>query len=306
MVPPDRERLLSIACGRAIEEGHKARAKRSGATRRMKRSESNPDVGAVILDSDYNVLATSHRHEVGSLHAEVGALSKVAPSDRSLIHTLVTTLEPCSFRSRGPSFPCANMIVRAKVAHVVLGSLDPAIGVRGYGAQILQDHGVRFSTFPEEYWTDVKRLNEPYIGFRRAELEKIREDPFSRKNLDVVVRDLDRIIDVPSVGTSPSPCSNAFLKNPGFDRLARRVVTEYDASAGLEFRKFFALRCRLEETIERVLNRVIPSFRLTVREALLTHLIVPPGDDEGEELYHALGGWVFDKWGRKGRKKSRR
>lgn len=301
-----REFRLGRACGLAIEEGLKAQAKRIKSNRLADRSPENPDVGAVILDREYRVLAKAHRHEFPGLHAEVSALRKVPFYLRSRVDAVVTTLEPCSFRTGNRTFPCANAIIRSGARHVVFGSLDPAIGVRGYGAQVLQDHHIRFSTFPESHLTLLRDLNEPYIKYRTEELERIQKAPFLKANMDILFRDLDRIIEVPSISNSPDRCRKILVSDREFTASARDMVRHYDPDTRVEFRKLFALRCRSESFVDRVLSRQVPGAQSTLRECLLTHLMIMPGDRETDELNTAIGGWVYERWRPRKRKSRQR
>src|SRR5690554_652432 len=62
----------------------------------------NPQVGAVILSPAGEILADGWHHGAGTPHAEVDALSKLAPGEARGA-TAVVTLEPCNHTGRtGP------------------------------------------------------------------------------------------------------------------------------------------------------------------------------------------------------------
>ena len=96
----------------------------------------NPWVGAVIQPGDH-VGATA---APGGPHAEVAAL--VAAGDAARGATLFTTLEPCTAfpGKRTPS--CAEAIVDAGIARVVVGLTDPDERVAGQGIAALRAAGV--------------------------------------------------------------------------------------------------------------------------------------------------------------------
>ncbi len=105
----------------------------------------NPPVGAVVL-------ATSNRTYVGATetpapagggrHAEIVALDAArAAGDDPAGGTLFTTLEPCSHAGRTP--PCADAIVDAKLARVVIGMIDPDPQVSGAGVASLRLAGIK-------------------------------------------------------------------------------------------------------------------------------------------------------------------
>lgn len=103
------------------------------------RTEPNPLVGAVLVDSSGNVLAEGFHETAGSPHAEVVALRKfeTVPEDA----VLFVTLEPCSHFGKTP--PCTELILKKKVGRVVVGCEDPNPLVSGKGINMLREQGVR-------------------------------------------------------------------------------------------------------------------------------------------------------------------
>ncbi len=99
---------------------------------------ANPQVGAVILSPDGTVLAEGWHHGAGTPHAEVDALSKLAPGDARGA-TAVVTLEPCNHTGR--TGPCAVALIEAGVARVVYALDDPG-AESGGGADRLRAAGV--------------------------------------------------------------------------------------------------------------------------------------------------------------------
>ena len=86
--------------------------------------EPNPAVGAVIIKGDQIVGKGWHK-AFGAAHAEVNALADcktlgVDPAGG----TMYVTLEPCSHE--GKTAPCAEAIIEAKLAKVVVGMVDPS------------------------------------------------------------------------------------------------------------------------------------------------------------------------------------
>ena len=98
----------------------------------------NPQVGAVILDADLNVVAEGWHEGAGTPHAEVMALSKLSlPLPAG--YTAVVTLEPCNHT--GHTGPCAQALIAAGISRVVFASSDPGVE-SGSGAATLRDAGV--------------------------------------------------------------------------------------------------------------------------------------------------------------------
>ena len=100
--------------------------------------EPNPCVGAVLTTPDRRPIAEGWHERFGGPHAEVHALR--AAGDRARGATLFVTLEPCSHHGRTP--PCADAVIAAGVARVVIGTEDPAPHVAGGGIAKLRAAGI--------------------------------------------------------------------------------------------------------------------------------------------------------------------
>ena len=108
------------------------------ALQEAKTAGDDVPVGAVIVDSNGNVLATGHnrREEISdpTSHAEIEAIRSACAKleDWRLENvTLVVTLEPCVM--------CAGAIVAARIPRVVFGAWDERIGAAGSAYDILRD-----------------------------------------------------------------------------------------------------------------------------------------------------------------------
>lgn len=87
----------------------------------------NPIVGCVIVDRHGSVIAEGAHRGPGCKHAERDALDKLDGAAHGA--TMYVTLEPCTHTGRTP--PCVLAVIAAKVARVVIGSLDPVPGHGG-------------------------------------------------------------------------------------------------------------------------------------------------------------------------------
>jgi diaminohydroxyphosphoribosylaminopyrimidine deaminase/5-amino-6-(5-phosphoribosylamino)uracil reductase len=96
----------------------------------------NPVVGAVVV-ADGEVVGEGWHERKSGPHAEVVALD--AAGDRAHGATLYVTMEPCTHHGSTP--PCTEAVLRAGVARVVAGSLDPNPEARG-GLDVLAAAGV--------------------------------------------------------------------------------------------------------------------------------------------------------------------
>ncbi|KAB1086015.1 bifunctional diaminohydroxyphosphoribosylaminopyrimidine deaminase/5-amino-6-(5-phosphoribosylamino)uracil reductase RibD [Neorhizobium galegae] len=102
---------------------------------------TNPSVGCVIV-KDGEVVGSAVTAPGGRPHAETQALDIAGEKARGA--TVYVTLEPCSHYGRTP--PCANALVEAGVARVVISLTDPDPRVSGRGIAILRDAGIIVET----------------------------------------------------------------------------------------------------------------------------------------------------------------
>lgn len=101
----------------------------------------NPRVGCVLLDADGETLAIGAHEGAGQPHAEIEALVRAGSRARGA--TAVVTLEPCNHTGR--TGPCAQALLEAGVARVVIAAPDPNPEATG-GAQTLGAAGVDVET----------------------------------------------------------------------------------------------------------------------------------------------------------------
>lgn len=100
----------------------------------------NPMVGAVIVKDD-KIIGEGYHHKCGEAHAEVDAFNNATESVEGA--TMYVTLEPCSHTGKTP--PCADRIIKEKIARVVVGATDPNPLVSGRGIKKMQDAGIAVS-----------------------------------------------------------------------------------------------------------------------------------------------------------------
>lgn len=110
------------------------------AARGVGRTNPNPLVGAVIV-RDGRVIGQGWHACYGQEHAERAALADCARNGEDPRGaTVYVTLEPCSHQGKQP--PCADALIEAGVAHVVIGSRDPNPLVSGRGVARLEAAGI--------------------------------------------------------------------------------------------------------------------------------------------------------------------
>lgn len=137
------------------------------------RVRPNPRVGAILLDSNNQVVGRGYHPEVGQPHAEVFAIREALENRANLEQCrLFVSLEPCSHEGRTPA--CCDLILKHKIPEVWVASKDPNPKVNGL--ELLQKNGVdvRYKPVKEAvelnkgFW--VNQLHKrPYIQLKMAE-----------------------------------------------------------------------------------------------------------------------------------------
>ncbi|CAA0093038.1 Riboflavin biosynthesis protein RibD [Halioglobus japonicus] len=96
----------------------------------------NPHVGCVLV-RDGHIIGEGFTRPAGGNHAEVEALHAAGDAKGA---TAYVTLEPCSHQ--GKTGPCADALVQAGVARVVVAMSDPNPLVSGQGLETLRAAGI--------------------------------------------------------------------------------------------------------------------------------------------------------------------
>jgi diaminohydroxyphosphoribosylaminopyrimidine deaminase / 5-amino-6-(5-phosphoribosylamino)uracil reductase len=125
----------------------------------------NPQVGCVLVNDAGEVVAEGWHRGVGTAHAEVDALSKVADATGL---TAVVTLEPCNHT--GHTGPCSEALIAAGVSRVVYSVADPS-PIAGGGAERLREAGVAVTGGVDaeatedllHQWLTAARNQRPYV-----------------------------------------------------------------------------------------------------------------------------------------------
>ena len=122
----------------------------------------NPMVGAVLVHEN-RIIGEGWHREFGQAHAEVNCIDSVIEDDKKYIaySTLYVSLEPCSHFGKTP--PCADLIIKNGIQHVVIGSRDPFPDVNGKGIEKLRSAGINVSVGLME--DECIQLNKRFFTF---------------------------------------------------------------------------------------------------------------------------------------------
>jgi len=132
--------------------------------------EDHPVVGAVVAAADGAVVGEGWYEYARVDHAEPVALAQAG--DRARGATLYVTLEPCNHRGRTP--PCAQAVIDAGIARVVVGARDPNPKAAG-GIEALRAAGVEVELLDDwrahvqnEAWRTWVAFARPFVTYKVA------------------------------------------------------------------------------------------------------------------------------------------
>jgi len=132
------------------------------ARRGFGETSPNPAVGALVVQGT-DIVGRGHHTWAGVKHAEILALEQAGERARGA--TLYLSLEPCSHQGRTP--PCADAVIAAGIARVVVPMEDPNPLVAGQGLARLRAAGIEVVVEPA-LSAEAASLNEPFIHFMRT------------------------------------------------------------------------------------------------------------------------------------------
>jgi diaminohydroxyphosphoribosylaminopyrimidine deaminase/5-amino-6-(5-phosphoribosylamino)uracil reductase len=135
----------------------------------------NPQVGAVILNQDQEIVGEGFHAGAGTKHAEVVAIESGLKGQIRFPanYTAVVTLEPCNHT--GKTGPCAKALIEAGISKVIFASSDPGDESAG-GAETLREAGIEVvSGFLKDkadqqgkVWLLSKKYRRPYVTAKWA------------------------------------------------------------------------------------------------------------------------------------------
>ena len=148
-----------------------AAARLAGRARPLARP--NPGVAALVVSANGRVIGRGWTQPGGRPHAEAAALAGLAP-EALRTAALYVTLEPCAHQSaRGPA--CADLIVAAAPARVVIGQHDPDQRTAGKGIARLEAAGIAVRLLDDAAsaaslagFLTRQRLGRPHVTLKLA------------------------------------------------------------------------------------------------------------------------------------------
>ncbi len=131
----------------------------------------NPRVGCVVIAPDGTIAGEGYHHGAGTPHAEIEALKDAG--DRARGGVAVVTLEPCNHTGR--TGPCAEALIEAGVAKVVVAQRDPN-PIAGGGLEALAAAGVEVehgllvddARALNPAWTFAHENGRPFVTWKFA------------------------------------------------------------------------------------------------------------------------------------------
>lgn len=100
-----------------------------------------PSIGCVIV-KDGQIIARGRTQDGGVPHAEATAFSSLANILEAQGATAYVTLEPCATPDPGAKSECVDLVIKAKIARVVIAVIDPDHKTNGMGLKRLHDAGI--------------------------------------------------------------------------------------------------------------------------------------------------------------------
>ncbi|MEX2740121.1 bifunctional diaminohydroxyphosphoribosylaminopyrimidine deaminase/5-amino-6-(5-phosphoribosylamino)uracil reductase RibD [Rhizobium mongolense] len=202
-------------------------------------TSTNPSVGCVIV-KDSEIVGRGTTAIGGRPHAEPQAVTEAGELARGA--TAYVTLEPCSHHGKTP--PCAEALIAAGVARVVISVTDPDPRVSGRGIALLREAGIEVDTGVLEQegrrslagYLTRQTKNRPYVTLklavsadgmigRKGEGQIAITSPLARAQVQALRAETDAIL--VGIGTAIADDPELTVRVPGLQSLSPvRVVLD--------------------------------------------------------------------------------
>jgi diaminohydroxyphosphoribosylaminopyrimidine deaminase / 5-amino-6-(5-phosphoribosylamino)uracil reductase len=126
----------------------------------------NPMVGAVLVHHG-TIIGEGHTQPYGQAHAEVMCINSISKANTKFISvaTLYVSLEPCAHFGKTP--PCADLIIKNKIPHVIIACRDSYKEVNGKGIEKLKAAGINVTVGVLE--KEALELNKRFFIFHQQQ-----------------------------------------------------------------------------------------------------------------------------------------
>jgi diaminohydroxyphosphoribosylaminopyrimidine deaminase / 5-amino-6-(5-phosphoribosylamino)uracil reductase len=126
----------------------------------------NPMVGAVLVHEGV-IIGEGHTQPYGQAHAEVMCINSISKANTKFISvaTLYVSLEPCAHFGKTP--PCADLIIKNKIPHVIIACRDSYKEVNGKGIEKLKAAGINVTVGVLE--KEALELNKRFFIFHQQQ-----------------------------------------------------------------------------------------------------------------------------------------
>jgi diaminohydroxyphosphoribosylaminopyrimidine deaminase/5-amino-6-(5-phosphoribosylamino)uracil reductase len=124
----------------------------------------NPTVGCVLADTTGRILCEGAHRYADRDHAEIAALKQALALGNAVRGaTAYVTLEPCAHHGR--TGPCADALIAAGLARVVVATIDPNPLVCEQGINRMRDAGIEVILATGPLAERAHRLNDAFAHF---------------------------------------------------------------------------------------------------------------------------------------------
>ncbi len=149
---------------KVVDKIKELRKKKEGSQDIDNKEKINPLVVALLVSPDNEEIFSYRSECFDGDHAEYNLFTKKLQGTDHSNDVLFVSLEPCNHDSRINTISCSELIVKANIKKVYMGTFDPDILVRGNGYAYLKEHDVEVELFDEKYQKEL--IAENWLFFK--------------------------------------------------------------------------------------------------------------------------------------------
>lgn len=269
-------------------------------------TDTNPSVGALIVRYEKNgpqIVGRGVTGLGGRPHGEVCALKDAGKLATGAC--IYVTLEPCSHFGKTP--PCANALIDAGIARVVVAAHDPDIRVSGQGFDKLRAAGIEVVTdlltekaeFGLAGYLTRKTKNRPFVtlklalssnglmGLHSGEQVKI-TDPISNGQVHLLRSINDAILIGSGTATNDNPSLLCRLK--GLEhRSPTRIVIDRHLNLSAKSQLVQTAKDHPLILVTKSQSPIVQTLRMQGVDVVPLHDEGKVGENDAEQLEYLLG-----------------